>query len=129
MLKRLLFLLVAAALALAGCAGAGGKNPAAQAVQGYYQAIVAQNPDKLASYTCSGFEDTARVELDSFQGVKTELQDLNCQEAGKDGDFTLVKCTGKIVATYGNEKMDFPIAERVHRVQQEGGDWRVCGYQ
>ena len=57
-----------------------------------------------------------------------EMQGFSCKETGKEGDSSLVRCDGKIVATYGSEKMDFPIADRVHRVQNTGGSWKVCGY-
>ncbi len=127
-MKRLILLMIAAALSLAGCTGSGSASGAVGAVKSYYQAIIAQNSDQLKSVTCADFLNTAQTELDSFQGVKTELQGFSCQDAGKEGDASLVKCTGKIVATYGSEKMDFPLSDRVHKVQQQDGSWKVCGY-
>ncbi len=126
-MKRLILLLFAIPLALAGCS-ASGQSGAVGAVQNYYQAIIAQNAAQLKNVTCPAFQETAQTELDSFQGVKTELQGFSCQEAGKEGNSTLVKCSGKIVATYGSEKMDFPIDTRVHKVQDVSGSWKVCGY-
>ncbi len=127
-MKRFLLLIIITTLALAGCSGAGGKSGAVGAVENYYQAIIAQDAEQMASVTCTPFLDTAQVELDSFMGVKTELQGFSCQEAGQEGDARLVKCAGKIVATYGSEKMDFPIQDRVHKVQEQNGSWKVCGY-
>jgi hypothetical protein len=120
----LLLILLAAAL-LAGCAG---KSGAEQAVESYYGAILAQDAGRLATLTCAGFEETAITELDSFNGVEIALDGLTCAERSNAGGVAEVTCQGKIVASYGNEKMEFPLAERVHSVQNEGGDWRVCGY-
>lgn len=120
--------IIAALIFTAALAACGGKSGAAQAVEAYYQAIIAQSPDQQAAVTCPDFVDTARVELDSFQGVKSELQGLSCKETGKEGENTLVKCDGKIVATYGSDKMDFPLGDRVHKVQEQNGKWLVCGY-
>lgn len=125
---RKLFLLsgIVVMLALAGC---GQKTtPAVQAVEGYYQAMVDRDDPRFIGYTCADWEEQALLEFDSFQGVDTQLDSFSCKETGKDGDVTLVRCVGKILATYGNEKMDFPLDERVHRVVNEAGDLRVCGY-
>jgi hypothetical protein len=127
-MKRFIFLILAAALLFAGCSASGSTSGAVGAVDRYYQAIIAQNADQLKSVTCAEFLETAQVEFDSFMGVKTELQGFSCQEAGKEGSASLVKCSGKIVATYGSDKMDFPIGDRVHNVQEQNGSWKVCGY-
>jgi hypothetical protein len=124
--KRIFFLFIVTVFLLASCSGS--QSGAVSAVNTYYQAILAQNADQLKSVTCADFQETAQTELDSFQGVKIELQGFGCQESGKEGANTLVKCTGKIVATYGSDKMDFPLADRVHKVQNQGGSWQVCGY-
>ncbi len=126
-MKRLILLLIVTTLALAGCSSSA-QSGALGAVQSYYQAIISQNADQLKNVTCPDFQETAQTELDSFQGVKTELQGFSCQESGKEGNNTLVKCSGKIVATYGSEKMDFPLSSRVHKVQNVNGSWKVCGY-
>ncbi len=112
--------------ALAGCGQA--KSEAVSAVERYYLAIVQQNPDALAAVVCSDFEKQAKTELDSFQGVKITLDQFSCSDAGKDGDSQLVTCAGKIVASYANEKMDFPLEGRSHKVIQQSGYWLVCGY-
>lgn len=126
MRKPFLFLFLAAALLLAGCAGSGGG--AVQAVETYYRAILSQNAAQLKTVTCPAFQDKAQTELDSFQGVKMELKGFSCKTAGQQGASTLVKCDGKIVATYGSDSMDFPLSDRVHQVQNLDGGWKVCGY-
>ena len=131
MSKRIFLLIIILGLALAGCSGSGGGaagSGAVRAVETYYNAIVAQDADQFTGVTCADYEEQALIELDSFQGVETALDGFSCQESGTEGEFTLVKCQGKLVASYGNEKMDFPLADRTHRVKNEGGDWRVCGY-
>ena len=113
-------------IALAGCQG--GKSGAVQTVENYYQALVERDDVRFASYTCAAWEESALLEYDSFAGVEIALDGLSCQETGQEGDATLVTCEGKIAATYGNEQMDFPLGDRLHRLVNEGGDWRVCGY-
>ncbi|RPJ43511.1 MAG: nuclear transport factor 2 family protein [Chloroflexi bacterium] len=125
-MKNAFFTLLAAALFLAACGGSGGST-AAQAVEEYYQAIVAQDAAKVDALVCPDFEEPAHVELDSFQGVKANLEGFSCKPAGMEGSLTLVTCEGKIVATYGSETMDFPLADRVHQVQNVDGVWTVCG--
>jgi hypothetical protein len=124
---RLGFILVLAAVLLVSCGGKK-ESGAVSAVERYYLAIVQQSQDDLAKDVCSDFEATAKTELDSYKGVKTELSDFACSESDKTDQQATVKCTGKIVATYGNEKMDFPIEGRSHKVVNQSGDWLVCGY-
>jgi hypothetical protein len=120
------YLLLALVLVLAGCGSQ--KSEPVQAVENYYQAITTRDEDLFINSTCADWEEQGRVEFDSFQGVTSTLEDFSCQETGKEGDAALVTCTGKIAASYENEKLDFPLADRVHTVKNEAGDWRVCGY-
>jgi hypothetical protein len=116
------------AFVLAACGGGGSSSPAAQAVENYYQALQSRSEGQFVGLTCGEWEDQALLEYDSFQGVSLTLDGVRCAEDGQEGSDTLVRCDGKIVATYGNEQMDFPLDDRLHRVRNEGGDWRVCGY-
>jgi hypothetical protein len=125
-MRKLLLLVIIACLGLTACGDR--SSGAVQAVDGYYRALVDRDENRLITYTCAEWEDMALLEYDSFQGVAVELDGPSCQQAGQDGDMTLVECSGKIVATYNNEKQDFSLSGRVHRMVQEGGDWRVCGY-
>ena len=126
-MRNAFFILLAFAFLLSACSG-GGRSEAASAVEDYYRAMMDKNDEQYVTLTCAEWEESALLEFDSFGGVTTELEGFSCRETGTEGDFTLVQCDGKIVASYGNEKMDFPLAERVHKVRNEGGDWRVCGY-
>ncbi len=124
---RVGFVLVLFAILLAACGGKA-ESSAVSAVERYYLAIIQQNQDDLAKDVCASFESQAKTELDSFKGVKTELSDFACTETAKGDQEATVSCSGKIVATYGNEKMDFPIEGRAHKVVNQSGDWLVCGY-
>ena len=112
---------------LAGCAG--GKAESAAAVEAYLSALVNGQADQLATLSCADWESSAQTELDAFQNVAAQLGDLACSETGKDGDVTLVKCSGKITASYNGELQDFPLGDREYQLVREGGELRVCGYR
>ena len=131
MKKKIIFLIVSAcacALLLLACAG-GGSGGAQLAVELYVNALVENNTDALLNASCASWEAAAQNEIESFAAVAITLEDMRCQEKGNDGEFTLVACTGKIVANYGSEVLEINLADRTYRVIQEAGEWRVCGYQ
>ena len=124
----LILLLASLFLALlAGCAG--GKADSAAAVEAYLTALVNGQADQLATLSCADWESSALTELDAFQNVAAQLVDLACSETGKDGETTLVTCSGKITASYNGELQDFPLGDRVYQLVSEGGELRVCGYR
>lgn len=125
-MRKIFYILILGTIVLAACQG--GKSGAVQTVENYYQALVERDDARFAGYTCAAWEESALLEYDSFAGVEIALDGLNCRETGQEGDTTLVTCEGKIAATYGTEQMDFPLGDRLHRLVNEGGDWRVCGY-
>ncbi len=128
-MKRIAALLLfgfIAALFLAGCSQ---KSGAASAVETYIKALVARDANGLSNASCAAWESDAQVELDSFTAVSISLDGLSCQEAGKDGNATLVTCTGKIKASYNGENQELDLSSRTYRAVQEGGDWRMCGYK
>lgn len=102
---------------------------AVKAVQAYLQALVNKDSDRIATLACADWEADARTELESFTAVSVTLQNPSCQETGTDGDITLVSCTGKITANYGNEVLEIDLADRTYQVVYEAGDWRMCGYR
>lgn len=123
----LLSLLVSTLLILAACSGQ--QSQPAAAVEAYLQALVNKQSEQLSTLSCADWESSALTELDAFQNVETKLVDLNCKETGSDGSSRLVTCGGKITASYNGELQEFPLGERVYQVVEEGGEWRVCGYQ
>jgi hypothetical protein len=129
MIRRLLFLVLLAGLVLTACGGGEGKSAAVQAMEAYMQAFNAKDYDTIAPLTCKDWELQAFLEIDSFQGVETQLQDMVCSDTGTDGDKTLVQCTGKIIASYGNEKQEFDMSLRTYELIKQSGNWLVCGYR
>lgn len=118
------FLLIAA-----GCANSGSTSNAVGAIEAYNEALVAKNADQLSTLSCAAWEADAKNELDSFSAVTASLNDMKCEEAGKDGNTTLVACTGSITANYGNEVLTINLADRTYQAVYEGGEWRMCGYR
>lgn len=98
-------------------------------MEGYLQALVGKDAARLPSLVCADWEESATMELDSFQAVTAELEGVVCSESGADGDAKLVNCQGAIVATYNDEKQRLELSPRTYRVVEEGGEWRVCGYK
>lgn len=125
-------LLVALALTLAACGETGGtasKSLSASAVEKYLQAVVSKDAAKVSNLACKAWETEALLEMDAFQAVKAELDGVSCKDAGIDGGFTLVACTGNISLTYDNEKRALDVSRQTYKTVQEGGEWRVCGYK
>lgn len=115
---------------LAACSPqSGSQSGAAAAILEYIQALVQRDAAQLASLSCADWEAAAQLELESFAAVTITLEQANCQEAGTDGQFTLVNCSGKIVANYGNEQLELVLSERSYQAVQQGGDWLMCGYR
>ncbi len=146
------FLLAALALTvLAGCSGGsptsapataapGATNPpaatapaadsaAAKTVEAYLKAMIAKDATRLTTLSCKEWENQALLEMDGFQAVKAELEGLACSAVGSDGPAALVNCKGNIAATYNNEVQKISLERQTYKVQQVGGEWRVCGYK
>lgn len=127
---NLLGYLIMSALALgmlSGCSAS--QDKAAKAVEAYFQALQSKDEVAMINHTCAAWEADARTEFNSFSAVKITLQDLSCQQTGQSGDYTLVACTGSLIASYGAEDLVLDFGERVYQAIQEGGDWRLCGYK
>lgn len=128
MRKFLAILLFAifANLLLAACSSANSDAPA-KAVESYLNTLVARDADRLPTLVCGDWEDEALIELDSFQAVTPRLENVACSQTGTDGDTTLVKCSGKIIATYNDEDQEIDLSGITYQVVQQDGDWLVCG--
>ncbi|NWG16726.1 MAG: nuclear transport factor 2 family protein [Chloroflexi bacterium] len=110
-------------LLLAGCAGGdSGAGDPAEAVERYIQAKIAADAEAVRALLCSDMEADFDREAGSFAGVEARLEGMDCR---RDGDTNVVRCQGKIVATYGPENLDFPLT--AYRVVLEGGVWKWCG--
>jgi hypothetical protein len=105
------------------------EDEAAAAIESYIQALVDKDGNRLTTLSCSAWESGAKIELDSFGAVTITLEELSCQEDQVIGEFTLVQCTGTIVANYGNEILEINLADQTYQAVFEGGEWRMCGYK
>jgi hypothetical protein len=127
-MRRLILLMIVGLLILAGCSSTN-QNGAAKAVEGYLQAVVAKDANKVTSLSCADWESGAQLEVDSFSAVTAKMNDLSCKVTGTSGKFTLVGCTGNIITTYNNEDQEINLAGRVYLAVQENSEWRMCGYK
>lgn len=114
-------------MALAGCASS--KSEAAEAIENYLNALVAQDAIRLTNYSCTDWEAQAQIELDALTATSARLEGLECREAGQDGSDTLVTCMGRIVFDYNGELQELDLEGRTFTARQEGGEWRMCGYK
>ena len=126
--KSLLIFALSLGFFISACAQDAVNDPPA-AVLGYLNALVAMDENKMINYSCSGWEEQARLEHKSFAAVKADLVSPACSVSGDGGGYTLVSCTGKIIANYGAEDLEIDLAERTYKLVQEGGEWRICGYE
>lgn len=129
-MKRLLgILFLSLTLISIGSACTSAEDGAAAAIENYIQALVDKDGDRLSTLSCADWEAEAKIELDSFGAVSVTLEDLSCQEDQSGAGFTLVGCTGTILANYGNEILEINLADHTYKAAFEGGEWRMCGYQ
>jgi len=112
---------------LTACAGSGSKPE--QTVEAYLTAIVEADLTKISTISCAEWEESAWLELDSFQGVEVSLQDMQCTQSGTDGDLALVTCSGQFLTSYDGEEMEIDLGTREFELVQQSGEWLVCGYR
>jgi hypothetical protein len=115
------------AMILAACNGS--SNDAAAAVESYVQLLAEKDVERISTLACANWEAEAKTELESFTAVSVSVDNLTCQDSGMDGDFTLVSCSGTIIANYGNEVQEIDLSERTYQAVYEAGEWRMCGYR
>lgn len=122
--KRLLILIfLIASLAILAAACSSGSGDPARTVEQYLQAKVDGNEKVIRQLLCSEMEGNAFQENNAFTSVSgAHIEDMKCQRMD---DSDIVKCDGKIVATYGKEDTEFPLT--AYRVVQEDGEWKWCG--
>lgn len=123
-----IFLASLALFLMAGCSSAN-SDPAGQAAQTYFQALADKNENAMVAASCAAWEEQARLDLSAFSGVKTQSNAIACQTEESGEGTAVVSCTGSIQATYGSENQEFGLDGRLYQVIQEGGEWRMCGYQ
>jgi hypothetical protein len=112
---------------LAGCAP---PDDAPKAIENYLQALVAKDHDSFIKRFCAAFEADALIEFDSFGAVEARLEGVQCRQTGTDGEAALVSCAGSIAVTYqGEDNQMLALENNLYRAVQEGGEWKMCGYE
>ena len=119
--------LVGLTLGLAACSQAADPG---DVVEQYFAALVATDDVQAVNLSCVEWEQNAKAEGASFEGVEVALEDPDCSLVEEDGDTGTVTCTGKIVFSYaGGENEEIGLDIRSYIVALEGGEWKMCGYK
>jgi len=111
---------------LAGCSG--DRALAAESVETFFQAILEKDETLFRSTVCSDYEMVAMIDFNSFAIVETRIENFSCQVEGNAGGQVLVRCQGKLQASFGNEIRNFDLSSRAYSVIEENGRWLVCGH-
>ncbi|MDX1413464.1 MAG: hypothetical protein R3293_04685 [Candidatus Promineifilaceae bacterium] len=117
-----LVILIISLVILVACSSGEGTEPA-ETVEKYLQAKADANADVIGQLLCSEMEAVLERESRTFESVSgVHIEDMACEQVK---DSQVVTCQGKIVATYGAEDTEFPLAS--YRVVEEDGEWKWCG--
>ncbi|MBA3072445.1 MAG: hypothetical protein FP831_02530 [Anaerolineae bacterium] len=123
--RIILITTILAALLLSACTQKA-DLPAA-AIETYWKALASKNNAAVSSLSCAEYEAIAVSTMDSFLSVDLELSDLVCSSTNNTGDKADVTCTGSLTASYGAEKFDFDLSNKIFIATNSTGDWLMCG--
>lgn len=126
-IKQITFIIISGLFILTACGTPA--DQAVKAVESYLEAIIAKDADSVSALSCAEWEMQALLELDSFQAVETKLEALTCTSTTEDDGVISVSCSGKILATYNGEEQEFDLSRRIYAVNEQGGEYLVCGYR
>lgn len=126
--KKYLGVVLAAAFIVAGCSSGATSEDAGPAIEAYLESLVAKDPVEAVTLSCLAWEESARAEALSLEAVEVQLQNLACQAAGEQGDYTVVDCEGVLIANYGGEDQTIELGGRSYLAVVEDGVWKMCGY-
>jgi len=122
---RIVGILTVLSLTITACIQQGS---AEDAIDAYLNALVAKDVVRAVDKSCLDWEEGAHAEASSFEAVIVRLDGLTCTPTSVIGEQTLVNCEGKIIANYGGEDQDIPLAGRIYVAVLEDGEWKMCGY-
>lgn len=123
---RILVLVVILLSSLSACSNGGSPE---EAVENYLQSLIEGDQVGAVNASCADWEAQARAEAASFDAIEARLEGVSCSVSGESGDFSFVSCQGVIIATYGAEDTELALDGRSYQMIEEGGEWRMCGYQ
>jgi hypothetical protein len=106
----------------------GGAGAPEQSIENYLQAVVSVNEIEAINNSCAAWEQQAVLESAAYQGVETQLENLECSVLVQSGESAAVSCTGQIRYSYagGEDQLD-ELGGRVFSAVIEGGEWKMCG--
>lgn len=117
------------ALLLGACSSQPAGTPET-VVEQYLTALVAGNNLEAVNLSCAAWEASANAEGAAFEGVEVALSEMACSTAEQSGESATVACQGEILFSYaGGETEAIDLSLRSYLVSQEGGAWRMCGYE
>lgn len=114
---------------MSACTSIGQRPDATVAVTKYFEALAEKDEVGMVNASCSAWESQARQEFASFAAVTVTLKDLQCLVTSQTDGTAQVSCQGQLIANYGAEDLIIDLSERSYLVVEEGGEWRMCGYQ
>src|SRR3990172_9128844 len=98
MLNKLAVFVIIFSCLLAACASSAGSADAS--VERYLEAIVSVDEVATVNAACAAWEQQALMESAAYQGVETQLEDLDSQVISEEGDHAQVACTGQVRYSY-----------------------------
>lgn len=94
----------------------------------YLKAVVSVDEVEAVNSACAAWEQQAVLESAAYQGVETQLDNLDCQAVSEDGESAQVACTGQVRYSYagGEDQLD-ELGGRTFSAVIEAGEWKMCG--
>jgi hypothetical protein len=123
----LVMLLTVLAVIVVACNSAPSETPVS-GVENYLKAMTAADEAALLTRTCKAQEGDVSGVADSMRSMNATIEGLSCRDAGTDGDYTIVACTGNLITNYAGETTRRDLGARWFRMIQEDGAWKMCGY-
>ncbi len=111
-----------------GCSSVEKSNPAA-ATFAYLEALAKKDKTQVINHSCKAWEEQASLEVDALLSVGANLNNVQCNVTGTDGEIQLVKCSGTLDLTYNDEIRAIDLSQRTYSMALEDGQWRVCAYK
>ena len=127
MFQKVFFVVALILLVMTACAPSSSPS---KVVEQYLAALVAKDDVRAVNLSCIAWEESAKADGASFEGVEVTLEDAACSVISGDEQIADVSCSGRFLFRYaGGEEEEIGLDRRDYLVVLEGGDWRMCGYK